>query len=279
MGEFHLDGYIVFFLLACLITMVFRTLVNKLKKWVRHTIWMKRKAHGTLVTDPEASFWLKKIEDTRYKPVWRWYYAEEWKRSRGAIGPKKSLTRHWKKIARVNAALAVLVGIIVVLTIMPGWTGVQFPTQTEVTFGSPIAATLDYISPTLASYTALNEYVTLPVTIERTDSAFANRIVTFSVQTFDNGNSSAPWLIFMFFQIDDLAQTNITIFNDGSNWVNLTFSLRESQTVRFFADFFFRPLPAVVDEKQLLAEITVTGTVFRATISSPGYTPLPRPGA
>jgi hypothetical protein len=157
-GEWHIDALIILMMLAALMTMLVKFVVRRMAKWLRHVIWMKRKAHGTLITDSEALYWAKLIERPDYKPVWRWFYAEEWRKKHGADTPlavggkkKRSLAR---KIGYINAGLAI--AIVAILLIggagSGGWSPVQFPTQSEIipeyvenaTFTSDVAGRFYY---------------------------------------------------------------------------------------------------------------------------------------
>lgn len=191
-GPIHIDALIIFMLLAGLMTMLLKYVFNKFVKWVRHIVWMKRRAHGTLVTDAEAAYWLKLIDRPDYKPVWRWFYAEEWRKKHTPDGKPKEKKRRSlaRKLGYLNVALAIIIGSLLLLSVTTGqgWSPFEFPTQTRIAVDAVTNATLRYEAEAVVvfeaqRYPAPAAVIGFLITLSRTDSALADRDVLFNLQS------------------------------------------------------------------------------------------------
>lgn len=80
---FHLDAYFIFLLMAMLLIAIVKFAVRRVSEFLKHLSWMKHKSGGSFVTDPEAIYWLRLINDPRWKPIWRWYFDAEWEKKYG----------------------------------------------------------------------------------------------------------------------------------------------------------------------------------------------------
>ena len=188
--------------------MIIRWVFNKVVKFARHVIWMRHRAHGTLATDAQAAYWLKLIDRPDYKPVWRWYYDEAWKKKRHKIAIVEKRKRSFvRKIGYVNAVLAILIVLIFISSALSGigWSPIEFTTTTRITVvGKTINATLhgssigtEYLfSVDEPFYPArYQESVAFRIGLKRTDGLLGERLVLFNViahnwTTVIDGNST-----------------------------------------------------------------------------------------
>ena len=183
-GAFHIDAFVVFFALSFVLTTVLRVLFNRAAKYVQHTIWMRRRAKGTLIKDTEADYWLKLINRPDYRPIWRWYYAEEWRKKHGqggtvaSNGKSKRRRISTRKLVYVSIALTIAVAaIFLVATIGPGNLGSwvpEIPVTTRIDVVDVWNATNIYATPTEMWYRAsiwITPYVVFFLTLTRTDNA------------------------------------------------------------------------------------------------------------
>jgi len=286
-GEWHVDALIIMMMLAALMTMLLKFTVRRVAKWLRHVIWMKRRAHGTLITDSEALYWGKLIDRPDYKPVWRWFYAEEWRKKHGAdaqsvVGEKKkrSLAR---KIGFVNAGL--VISIVAILLIGAagggGWTPVQFPTQSEIKVEYVENATLTQTVAGHFYYTA--EWVPVPaitiaITLKRTDNAFSDRDVQFSVKS---GNHSVDidgvpqTTVFVKSAFYDFGGQSVVVSNPTGDEFGLSFPMRRNQSIMFLLVISLVDY-ANTDSEELFS-ITSTGGPTSMHVFTPNYIPEPLP--
>ena len=275
-------------MLSMLITMLVKFVVRRIAKWLRHVIWMKRKAHGTLITDSEALYWGKLAERPDYKPVWRWFHAEEWRKKHGvdaqtvALGGKKrSLAR---KIGYINAGLAV--AIVAILLIGGagsggGWTPVQFPTQSEIKVEYVQNATLTQTVGGHFYYTA--EWVPVPaitiaITLKRTDNAFAERDVQFSVKS---GNHSVDidgvprTTVFVQSAFYDFNGQTAVVSNPTGDEFGLSFPMRRNQSLMFL--LVINLVDYANTDSEELFSITSSGGLTTMHVFTPNYIPEPLP--
>jgi len=281
-GSWHIDALIILMMLAALMTMLLKFVVRRAAKWLRHVIWMKRRAHGTLITDSEALYWGKLIDRPDYKPVWRWFYAEEWRKKHGAdaqpvVGEKKkrSLAR---KIGYVNAGLAVAIVAILLIGAAGGggWTPVHFPTQSEIKVEVENAT----LTQTIAGHFYFKaEWVPVPaitiaIALKRTDNAFADRDVQFSVKS---GNHSVDidgvprTTVFVQSAVYDFGGQITSVSNPTGDEFGLSFTMRRNQSIMFLLVISLVDY-ANIDAEELFT-ITSTGGLTSIHVFTPNYIP------
>ncbi len=190
-GAFHIDAFIVAFMLAALLTVLIRWVYNKIVKFLRHLIWMRRKAGGTLVTDSEAAYWLKLIERPDYKPIWRWYYAEEWKRRHAHSDKKEGKKRISRKA--IVAVIVVAALLIVLFFVVPNFNSpLTFQIVSHISVIQAYNATLINSGEYGYDFRAYDNVRSVVFLIEfsRTDSLFGSRQISFDVivQNFTLGD-------------------------------------------------------------------------------------------
>jgi len=271
-------------MLSALMTMLLKFVVRRVAKWLRHVIWMKRRAHGTLITDSEALYWGKLTDRPDYKPVWRWFYAEEWRKKHGAdaqpvVGGKKkrSLAR---KIGFLNAGLAISIVAILLIGAAGGgggWSPVQFPTQSEIKVEYVQNATLTQTVGGHFYYTA--EWVPVPaitiaITLKRTDNAFAERDVQFSVKS---GNHSVDidgvprTTVFVQSAFYDFGGQTAVVSNPTGDEFGLSFVMRRGQSLMFLLVINLVDYMNIDTEE--LFSITSTGGLTSMHVFTPDYIP------
>lgn len=201
-GEFHIDAFVVFFALAFVATTVIRVLFNRAAKYIQHTIWMRRRAKGTLIKDAEADYWVKLIARPDYKPIGRWFYAEQWKKKHGqggvtaSNGKPRRLTL--KRLLYLNIAIAIAVAaIFLVAVVKPGSLSgfvPDIPTTTRLDVMDVWNATNIYAGKSEMTYRALSTMtpnVVFFLTLARTDGApsfTGERDVFFNLQSGSTSN-------------------------------------------------------------------------------------------
>jgi len=285
-GEWHFDALIILMMLSALITMLLKFVVRRVAKWLRHVIWMKRKAHGTLISDSEAVYWGKLIDRPDYKPVWRWFYAEEWRKKRGAadvqvkVGDKKkrSLAR---KIGYINAGLAITILAILLISVAGGsggWSPVHFPTESEIIPEYVQNATLTQVFLGDSYYRAERipvPAITISITLKRTDSAFADRDVLFSVKS---GNHSVDidgvprTTVFVTSTFYDFGGQIAVVSNPTGDEFGLIFPMRRGQSLMFLLVISLVDY-ANIDNDELFS-ITSTGGLTSIHVFTPNYIPV-----
>ena len=212
-GSFHLDAFIVLFIIGSLISILARTLTHRVQRWGSHVNYMRKLAGGTLVVDAEAEYWLRHIKAPDYTPQWRWTLGERWKKNTHDVPVEGRSTA--PNIPYLNI---VLVLVIVSLVAMP-YVGsfftqairIETATKTEVVYA--LNLTFESHNDVSGRSYKLNGtetfgyypggYAGLLMLIQRTDNALADRDVSLNLTshifTSPNGTrayvSNVTWLI------------------------------------------------------------------------------------
>src|SRR5206468_4133206 len=76
----HLDAFLIFLGIGFLGSLLAKSLWFKAVKFFKHLTYMRSLAGGTFIVDAEGQYWLDLIKRRDFRPVWRWYYGEKWKK-------------------------------------------------------------------------------------------------------------------------------------------------------------------------------------------------------
>jgi len=283
MSSFHWDAWLIFLVLSFVIMAVVKVIVGKVIKFLQHVIWMRRRVKGTLAKDIEADYWLKLINRPDWKPIWRWFYAEEYKKSSFSLVTaevqRKSSLRH--RLVFVNVVLVVLIlatGIAYIVFRDDGGpiisqdidtkTAVAILSTDNMTWGGLVPGTNNTWILTVND--AKIRDISLLVRIDRTDLSFADRDVTFGVysesfkRAIDNETDVSLYYV-----------TNATYFLNqdilelyGSSEFGIRMPMARAGIFIFGVTLHIKAYTGVPQGTEMV-KITTTGTDFALSIRAP----------
>jgi hypothetical protein len=287
-GPFHFDAWLIFMVLSFVIMAVIRVMVNKVIKFLHHVIWMRRRAKGTLVRDMEADYWLKLLNRPDWRPIWRWFYSEEYKKT-ALFTEDPRAKRHARRIRRMMLVSGILVILIVIAgigTVMKSNGGTLTP---DIII--PLKTTLEPFSPTNLTAVSSNayevdryssSYVSLSFFIQREDLDFNRQLVSFGLKS---GNYSR--LIDPEIEIRGNFVLNVTYWTytnridvpfgmgPDRNEFGLTWDVPHKGSILFTVVLHIRTNLHWVPRGTVVAEFTVAGNSQVVFVLSPVPPPVP----
>jgi hypothetical protein len=256
--------------------MVVRMMWYRFKKFTEHVKYMRGQAHGTLLADPEASFWGNLIRMPNYRPIWRWYYAKYWDDTGSKAATATAAPRKYKwvrRIAYLNLAVAIIVALILV---MPGMLNIQLVPKVETATDLKVLGWSEnlifqyYIEDfgnvfSLLNTTRTSDYgqqypgnwTALYFSLTRTDAAFNARNVVLNLTVGYKLGTDEPlalnvsWIV----QNGDSAEQYDGIYDGSGKYFSLPISI-ESKAKTFAAVVVEIP-PHIIGQYQLYYMLSV----------------------
>jgi hypothetical protein len=256
MSYFHVDGFLFFLLMGEFFAMLIKSFFHRIKRWASHVRYMTKLAGGTLLVDVEANYWLKKIEDPMYRPIWRWYYGQKWNKkypSGVAVRRKKSF-KILKIAAVISVILIILIGLVALFgvpSIVPepvpatlGLSVIGYWNMTESSIGDASLGPVFNVNGTnnpAGNYSG--GWVGLVMILRRTDTSNADMTVFLNVTSKKFIGNSTP-LAFAdraYYLIPDgAAFLQTDVLEDGSGQLGISISVPAHGQNEFYLYLHFR---------------------------------------